>query len=188
MGVPLYTRTTIEPYSIVYVPLAGGRMQPYQRPRTGELTGTAGSVPSTLPYPPATVPPRGLAPQAAGPPSQTALEVPVQLPRPIVVAPTPEPEGPVGTTGRVAPPPMHVQIGDKPEGTQSIFIEYEGRRWYPSGPPARLDRSGLVRLPDFLGFEVWAKSHDAGEILIPVTSGSDMAVTYTRTRPLRPFR
>src|SRR5688500_13015770 len=28
-GVPLYTRTTIEPYSLVYVPVAGGRMQAY---------------------------------------------------------------------------------------------------------------------------------------------------------------
>ena len=42
MGVPLYTRTTIEPFSVVYVPLAGGRMQPYERPRAGELAGTSG--------------------------------------------------------------------------------------------------------------------------------------------------
>src|SRR5215207_4859897 len=45
MGVPLYTRTTLEPFSVVFVPLAGGRLQPYERPRTGELTGTAGSTP-----------------------------------------------------------------------------------------------------------------------------------------------
>src|SRR5690242_16675503 len=30
-GVPLYTDTTVEPYSIVYVPLSGGLMQPYER-------------------------------------------------------------------------------------------------------------------------------------------------------------
>lgn len=186
MGVPLYTRTTFEPYSIVYVPLEGGRLQPYQRPRTGELTGTAGSVPSTLPRPAATVPPRWLAAQAAGPPSQTAREIPVQIPRPNVTAPSAPPEEtPVGTTGRA---PMHVNIGDEPQGTQSMFIEYDGRRWYPTGPPQRLDPSGLVRRPDFHGFDVWAPSADAQEILIPITRGSDMAVTYSLTKPPSPFR
>ena len=34
-GVPLYTDTTIEPYSIVYVPIQRGLMQPYERPRQG---------------------------------------------------------------------------------------------------------------------------------------------------------
>ena len=29
-GVPLYTRTTIEPYSLVFVPIGGGLMQPYR--------------------------------------------------------------------------------------------------------------------------------------------------------------
>ena len=188
MGVPLYTRTTIEPYSMVYVPLEGGRLQPYQRPRTGELTGTAGSVPSALPRPPATVPPRGLAAQAAGPPSQTALEIPVQIPRPNVAPPMPQPATEiVGTTGHSASP-THVRIGDAPEGTQSIFIEYAGRRWYPTGPPRKLDSTGLVRLPDFHGFDVWAESQDPTELLIPVTAGSDMVVTYSPNRPKTPFR
>ena len=30
-GVPLYTDTTLEPYSVVYVPLERGLMQPYER-------------------------------------------------------------------------------------------------------------------------------------------------------------
>src|SRR5688500_14937351 len=33
-GIPLYSRTTLEPHSIVFVPLAGGLMQPYERSRT----------------------------------------------------------------------------------------------------------------------------------------------------------
>src|SRR5436190_24222179 len=28
-GVPLYSRTTIQPFSVVFVPIAGGLMQPY---------------------------------------------------------------------------------------------------------------------------------------------------------------
>ena len=189
MGVPLYARTTIEPYSVVYVPLDGGRLQPYQRPRTGELTGTAGSVPSTLPHPRATVPPRGLAAQAAGPPSQTTIEIPVQIPRPYVILPTPPPLTEVaGTAGRIAQPQPPLRVGGAVPRRQAIFIDYEGRRWYASGPPRRLEATGLVRLPDYHGFEVWAKSQDPAEIQIPVTHGSDMAVTYVARPPGKPVR
>jgi len=196
MGVPLYTRTTIEPYSVVFVPLAGGRMQPYARPRTGELTGTTGSVPSTLPSPPQTVPPAGLAPQAAGPPSETTQLVEMQLPRPDVVAPAEvyarapsqadEPSPPaVGTGGRLPHTPMHTQIGGRPLGSNSIFIEYAGQRWYPVGAPEALDTSRLKRLGEFHEFDVWADGPNPSVIFIPVTWGSTEALTYTRVRPAR---
>src|SRR5262249_37560999 len=48
-GIPLYTDATLEPYSIVFVPIAGGRMQPYERPRTGMLAGSGGSRMSAFP-------------------------------------------------------------------------------------------------------------------------------------------
>jgi hypothetical protein len=183
MGIPLYTRTTIEPYSIVYVPLPNGRMQPYARPRTGELTGTAASTPSSeLPRPPATVPPPGLAAQAAGPPAATTQTVPVQIPRPPVVEPAPpvHETPPVGTTGR---PATHTRIGGRPEGTQSIFVEYDGRRWYPQGPPQRLDPKTMERIGTYRGFEVWARRGDRSVIYIPVTVGAVDAVAYSQTRP-----
>lgn len=34
-GIPLYTRTTIEPYSVVFVPIAGGLMQPVRAAAIG---------------------------------------------------------------------------------------------------------------------------------------------------------
>lgn len=186
-GIPLYTRPTIEPYSVVYVPLAGGLMQPYQRPRTGELTGTAGSVPNPLPVPPATVPPGGLIPQAAGAPSQTARIIPEQLPRPAVTEPIPPPVAseaaePVGTAGRLPTRPSRVRIGGRPQGTNSIFIEYQGVRWYPVGPPRDIDVSRMVRLDDYQGFDVWTPD-DRRTIYIPVTRGSSLMVPYSRTRP-----
>jgi hypothetical protein len=48
-GVPLYTRTTIEPNSVVFVPLVGGMMQPYERRRDGDLSGTVGSSAPSFP-------------------------------------------------------------------------------------------------------------------------------------------
>src|SRR6476620_9244531 len=48
-GVPLYSRTTIEPNSVVFVPIGGGMMQPFERRRTGDLVGTTGSSAPSLP-------------------------------------------------------------------------------------------------------------------------------------------
>src|SRR5687767_1676121 len=48
-GVPLYADTTLEPYSIVYVPVSRGMMQPYERPRRGDLAGTTGSRTPSFP-------------------------------------------------------------------------------------------------------------------------------------------
>jgi hypothetical protein len=48
-GVPLYTDTTLEPYSVVYVPLERGVMQPYERLRQGSLAGTTASRAPSFP-------------------------------------------------------------------------------------------------------------------------------------------
>ena len=42
-GVPIYADTTLEVYSLVYVPVGGQRMRTYERKRYGELAGTVGS-------------------------------------------------------------------------------------------------------------------------------------------------
>src|SRR5437773_9859391 len=48
-AVPLYTDTTIEPYSMVFVPIGGNVMRPFERRREGELAGTVGSRPPSFP-------------------------------------------------------------------------------------------------------------------------------------------
>lgn len=42
-GVPLYENTTLLPFDIVYVPVGGGLMRPYERRREGWFAGTTGS-------------------------------------------------------------------------------------------------------------------------------------------------
>src|SRR4051794_3683844 len=49
LGVPIYSRTTIEPYSVIFIPIGGGMMQPYERRREGELAGTVGSSAPSFP-------------------------------------------------------------------------------------------------------------------------------------------
>ena len=48
-GVPLYADATMEPYSVLYVPIGRGQMQPYERKRQGPLAGMAGSRLSGFP-------------------------------------------------------------------------------------------------------------------------------------------
>ena len=113
LGVALYTRTTIEPYSVVFVPLSGGLLQPYERRRTGELAGTVGSSAPSFPVSVASEAPASqgigatvqapysptvfapvLGPAAAAAPAPAAATVPVE----------PTPPGPVGTAGRILTP------------------------------------------------------------------------------------
>src|SRR5262245_16836412 len=48
-GVPLFVDSTIEPYSVLLVPIGRGRMQPYERLRDGDLAGTTGSRAPSFP-------------------------------------------------------------------------------------------------------------------------------------------
>src|SRR5687768_1902610 len=48
-GVPLYVETTVEPYSVILVPISRGQMQPYERLRRGDVAGTTGSRPPSFP-------------------------------------------------------------------------------------------------------------------------------------------
>jgi len=55
-GVPVYADATRDPYSVVYVPIGGGQLKPYERRRSGELAGSTGS---TLPSFPVALRPDG---------------------------------------------------------------------------------------------------------------------------------
>ena len=48
-GVALYEDSTLEPYSIVYVPIGRNLMRPYERWRAGQLAGTVGSRTPSFP-------------------------------------------------------------------------------------------------------------------------------------------
>src|SRR5437016_843395 len=48
-GVPVYTDTTLEPSTVVLVPIGRGIMKRYERRRAGAIVGTAGSKPPALP-------------------------------------------------------------------------------------------------------------------------------------------
>ena len=48
-GVPVYQNRTLEPYSMVFVPIGGNLMRPYELKREGRLVGTIGSRTPSFP-------------------------------------------------------------------------------------------------------------------------------------------
>jgi hypothetical protein len=194
-GIPLYSQTTIEPYSVVFVPIGGGMMQPFERRRTGELAGTSGSTVSALPVE---------IPSAVGPPAETPI---LQAPAPPVVASQPlvdefvalpqqpaktrpalrtqvgPPSPSVGTTGRVASSSAPATTRIRPQAANGIFVEFQNRRWYSSGPPALLDSRVLTRIGEWYGFPVYVAA-GAGDstIYIPIAQGLELVAPYSKRK------
>lgn len=171
-GIPLYSDTTLEPNSIVFVPLNGGRMQPYERRRSGALAGTTGSRTPSLPT---DIAAEGLIPpathQAPGPPDfarPSEIEEPAGM-----VAASGESQAavPVGTSGRVAAAP--VTTARPPSGENGIWVEFAGRRWFASGKSIAYDAAKLDRVGSYRGWTVYAPKGDGGTgtIYIPSVPG-----------------
>jgi hypothetical protein len=185
-GVPIFTRTTLEPFSLVYIPVGRGLMQPYERPRDGDLAGTVGSRTPSFPVAMAT-PDNAPLPQAAIPPVLVASSVAaVENPAALIGMrePVVEEVAAVATTGRApAAPrqPVHTRIGDRPSGLNAIFIQFDGSRWYSTGEIIEVDPS-MTRAGEYHGFPVW-RSENAARILVAVTKTGTLAVPYTREKP-----
>jgi len=188
-GVPLYSRTTIEPYSVVFVPIAGGMMRPYERRRTGDLVGTTGSSAPSLPVDmsPAPESPRWI--QAAGPP---------------VVSSQPVAEPPEGTyaadlltrsrqtataanastamVGRT--PPSRSAKPRQVDTSKGIFVEFQNERWYSAARPQSLDPGSLKRIGEMNGFPVFtARGSNGSTIYIPIAKDADAYAAYTKRKP-----
>jgi hypothetical protein len=165
-GVPLYADTTIEPYSIVYVPIGRGVMQPYERMRRGALAGTAGSrTPSFPAGARADVPAGAWAGAPAG-----AAAAPTGLPRPIGAVPAFTPEsGARGTAGLVAlavtqpaletaRPAVAIATVRPPQGNDGIWLDFMGARWVIAGPAVPLLTGAFVEVGTYRGFPVFARA------------------------------
>ena len=183
-GIPLYTDATLEPNSIVFVPLNGGRMQPYERRRTGALAGTTGSRAPSLPTDiGAEGVTRAAMAQGQGHPTSRRLrslsadEGPVTVEPPLVER-RPAPLA-VGTSGRSDPAPVRpVTTILPPTGLNAIWIEFNGRRWYGDGKSIPYDASRLNEVGSYHGWTVYALKGDeaAKTIYVPSIAGTAGAV------------
>jgi hypothetical protein len=185
-GIPLYTDATLEPYSIVFVPVSGGRVQPYERRRAGELAGTVGSLAPSLPtsigVETATV--SSIAPQALSSPSfAPAYDVgPVDVERPAetrtVVTPAPEV---VGTAGRSTyAPAQPVTTALPPTGANGIWVNFDGRRWYAGGKSIAYDAAQLDEIGTYQGWTVYGDKGAASRTTIYIPVGAGRLAAYSR--------
>jgi hypothetical protein len=191
--VQVYRRTTQEPGSIIYVPLRGGLVRPYERRRSGPLAGTAGS---TAPHFPIVLP----ATEALrGAPTATAAVVPVvpqavgtsgfavgTAPEARTLMGRPEEAGPaVGTLGRPAAAPRarpHLETARRPAGLNSIYLEFNDARWFAAGPTVEYSSERFARIGEHRGFPVYEARGEPGVIYIAHVAGSPDLLAPYRTR------
>ena len=178
-GIPLYTDATLDPYSIVYVPIAGGMMQPYQRRRDGALAGTTGST--TPAFPPAAATEMARAPEAAGVAEIEGLRqapAPPAYARPYDVVPPaaaiPAPGVAVPTTGTTTPAPAAegpVETAEQPKGINGVWVTYNDQRWFAGGEAMALAEATFTQIGTYHGFPVYRRDGDTSRIYIPAADG-----------------
>jgi hypothetical protein len=191
-AVPVYTRTTVEPFSVFLVPLSGGLMQPYARRRSGELAGAAEtstpsfsvSSSSAIQAQSDGVPvilqaqgrPIGVAPfDMAG---ASPLEAPL-------ASPAVNPASPIGTTGTNPPasPAGALRSAEKPDGLNGIFINFRNERWFSSGPAVAIEAARFRQVGHYDGLPVYVKAGNPDTIYVPVVSaGVSLAAPYSAVR------
>jgi len=186
-GIPLYTRTTVEPYSIVFVPLYGGLMQPYERRRAGDVADTAGSMAPSFPVVRSAeqsnmeyVPGAGMV-QAQAPPSQLGAIV-ERTP----LEPTDRPEAASSSVGTVGGEPSRpvgpLVTAKRPEGLNGVFVEYNGRRYFADGRASEFEAGSFTRIGEYHGFAVYRRDAESDTIYIPPLAGTPSIVARYRTR------
>lgn len=176
-GVPLYTDTTIEPFSVILVPMSRGLMQPYERRRQGDLAGTSGSRTSSFPNqltPAAISSPAAPAPPTA-PPMVTGA-VSVFTPATADRDATPRT---VGTAGVAAAPldnpsPMVTLL--RPESNDGVWIRYAGGKWVSAGAAVPFDHT-FVHVGEHGTFPVFARAGTGDMIYLP-TSRAGVVAPY----------
>lgn len=173
-GVPLYMDTTIEPYSVVLVPVRRGLMQPYERLRRGDLAGTTASRTPSFPV-------RATAdafsfPEAPGAPTQPpqpigaiASSIESALPRTSSAAAS------VGTAG--AQPAVPARSSEpmvsiiRPESNDGIWVHYQGQRWVSAGAAVPLRSTEFRAVGQYDGFPVFVRNNEEKTIYLPTRAG-----------------
>ena len=185
-GVPVYADVTIEPYSIVYVPISRTTMRAYERRRNGALAGTTGSRTPSFPVEiasdtvlattrraeaaaalaavDAAAPPVGTSGIIAGAPSSTTATRPMPPDRP----------EPSRTRVEIAP-------SVRPSGPNGVWLMYDGARWYADGSAVPFSPDRFEPIGEYRGFPVYRAKHGEKKNAIWVSVVKDGPVApYSR--------
>jgi hypothetical protein len=152
-GVPIYVDGTHDPGNVVYVPVAGGQMRPYERRRADQIADTVVPTPAPSPQPGESETPIATARSPQQTPATDSTAIPTAA---------------VSAQGVVESIP-------RPYANRGIWIEFGGRIWLASGAggpywPGRFDRIGTYH-----GFPVYQESGHSDQIYVPSVPGGPVA-------------
>ena len=164
---PVYSDTTLEPYSELYVPVGNGRMRVYERRRDRELAGTTGSHVPAFPVASPSVP----------------------APRERIVTS----EGAVGTGGTFVPRAVsdsavltgsraaaaHGHHARAAGAANGVWLEFNGARWYSDGPAASFSPDRFEPVGEYHGFPVYRDK---------ISGSDDIWVSVVKDGPLAPYK
>lgn len=165
-GVPLYADTTVEPYSLVFVPVGRGLMQPYERLRRGEIAGTTGSrAPS---FTVAVLPDRER--EILAPMAPTNVPLPLAAVDASAAMPMAEPTGPTAeaTASTAMAPYTPVPSGPPPAPVnEHVWVIFRGQRWVSAGMALPQAAGRFNQVGEVSGFPVFSRDGEAGVIYLP---------------------
>ncbi len=165
-GVTLYADTTLEAYSVVYVPAGDNTLRRYERRRAGVLAGTTGSTAPSFPVEPETT---------AGPP-------------PPWIVPSlgqrgwPEPAPPSAPEMSEQEPAQEIayETVRQPEGNRGVWVRYRGHRWQSAGEAVPLDAARFQLVGEYYGFPVFGERRARTSNLIFLPSRAGLVAPYRR--------
>jgi hypothetical protein len=191
--VPVYADTTLEPFSVVYVPVSRDRMREYERRRDRELAGTTGSrVPSFPVESPSvealrdrpvgsvgTIAPAP--PMTAAGPGATLLSAPEASAAGTAGVFEPRATSPVGpTTGgsRASSRPRLAETAQRPSGADGVWLDFNGARWYADGAATSFTPDRFEPIGEYRGFPVYRDK---------ATATKQIWVQVVKDGPLAPY-
>ncbi len=161
--IPIYADTTLEPFTIVYVPVTRDRMRAYERAPIDTIHIASGRG-TTLISTATSIAPARTAPAAV------------------------EEEAPtVGTTGTtvstrredVSPRSRGrrttVESIPGPHGPNGVWVEFNGARWYSAGPATSYTRGRFTLVGSYHGFPVYRDNSSSDKIWIASVNGGPLA-------------
>jgi hypothetical protein len=196
--VPVYADMTIEPYSVLYVPIGRDRVREYERRRAGELAGTTGSRAPSFPvqspseqalrYRPVraigtagTVEPSALVDTGnAGVTAGSAPESPAAAVEPAIDPRATSSGGNSRSPDRPRPRRPQLESIPSPGAPNGVWLEFHGARWYADGPAASFSPDRFERVGEYRGFPVYRDKTASKEAIWVATVKNGPLAPYSK--------
>ena len=167
-GIPLYTDTTVDPFSVVFVPISRGLMQPYLRLVSTSPTVLMAPVAATsLPLAPGAI-------SVYTPATPTLADADS---RPTDT--TGRPAAVVATAASAAPPATGIAFVSllPPESNDGVWIRFAGEKWTTAGAAIPRTSGDFIQAGEYDGFPVFTR-RDLSEKLIYLPSRAGLLAPY----------